>query len=173
MVNAAAGHPGFKAMQEMTLADFEMGVHMNLSGAFVVGREAGRVMIRQGRGSIIQFGSMYGQVSPDPRVYEGKVPVNPLDYGAAKAGTLQLVRYQAVMCGPHGVRVNAVVPGPFPDSNGMGTMAWFVDGLSQRVPLGRIGKAEEVVGAVLFLASDAASYVTGTTIVVDGGWTAW
>jgi NAD(P)-dependent dehydrogenase (short-subunit alcohol dehydrogenase family) len=116
---------------------------------------------------------MYGLVSPDPRIYEGKFPVNPVDYGAAKAGVLQMVRYQAVMWGPRGVRVNAVVPGPFPNPAGMGAQSWFIERLGQRVPLGRVGRAEEIVGAVVFLASDSASYVTGTTVVVDGGWTAW
>ena len=172
LVNASTWSTG-KALDQMRLADWEAGLRVSLSGAFVVSREAGRVMVRQGRGSIIQFGSMYGLVSPDPRVYEGRLPVNPIDYGTAKAGILQMVRYQAVMWGPRGVRVNAVVPGPFPNPAGMGTNEWFVERLSQRVPMGRVGRAEEIVGAVVFLASDAASYVTGTKIVVDGGWTAW
>ena len=76
------------ALEEMTQADFEAGTRVTLGGAFVLSREAGRVMVAQGRGSIIQFGSMYGLVSPDPRIYEGKFAVNPIDYGAAKAGVL-------------------------------------------------------------------------------------
>jgi len=172
LVNATHWSTG-KALAEMTLADFEAGTRVTLGGAFVLSREAGRVMVAQGRGSIIQFGSMYGLVSPDPRIYEGKLPVNPIDYGAAKAGILQMVRYQAVMWGRQGVRVNAVIPGPFPNPAGMGAADWFIQRLGDRVPLGRVGRAEEIVGAVVFLASDAASYVTGTSITVDGGWTAW
>ncbi len=171
-VNATAWSSG-KPMDQMTLADWEAGVRVTLGGAFVFSREAGRVMVRQQRGSIIQFGSMYGLVSPDPRIYGLRWNVNPADYEAAKAGILQLVRYQAVMWATCGVRVNAVVPGPFPNPTGQGADDQFVTRLSQRVPLGRVGRAEEIAGAVVFLASDAASYVTGTYVVVDGGWTAW
>jgi NAD(P)-dependent dehydrogenase (short-subunit alcohol dehydrogenase family) len=172
VVNATAYSTG-KPQEEMTLADFEAGLRVCLAGAFLLGREAGRVMIRQRSGSIIQFGSMYGLVSPDPRVYGPGQRVNPVDYETAKAGILQLVRYQAVMWAPHGVRVNAVVPGPFPNPAGQGADTDFLARLSRRVPLGRVGRAEEIAGAVLFLASHAASYVTGTYLVIDGGWTAW
>jgi NAD(P)-dependent dehydrogenase (short-subunit alcohol dehydrogenase family) len=172
VVNTTTWSTG-KKMEEMTLAEWQAGTQVSLGGAFVVGREAGRVMVRQGRGSIIQFVSMYGLVSPDPRVYGTKWACNPPDYEAAKAGVLQLVRYQAVMWAPRGVRVNAVVPGPFPNPAAMGADREFVERLDHRVPMGRVGRADEIAGAVVFLASDAASYVTGTYLVVDGGWTAW
>ena len=173
LVNTTCWSTG-KSLDQMSLAEWEAGTRVSLGGAFVLAREAGRLMADQQRGSIIQFGSMYGVVSPDPRVYEGRLPVNPPDYGAAKAGVLQLVRYQAVMLGPRGVRVNAVVPGPFPNSAKYVDNQWFgIPRLSERVPMGRVGRAEEIVGAVVYLASDAASYVTGTSLVVDGGWTAW
>jgi NAD(P)-dependent dehydrogenase (short-subunit alcohol dehydrogenase family) len=172
VVNTTTWSTG-KKMEQMTLDDWQAGTRISLGGAFVVGREAGRVMVAEGRGSIIQFGSMYGLVSPDPRVYGTKWTCNPPDYEAAKAGILQLVRYQAVMWAPQGVRVNAVVPGPYPNPAGMGADREFIEQLSRRVPMGRVGRAEEIAGAVVFLASDAASYVTGTYVVVDGGWTAW
>lgn len=171
-VNATAFSTG-KPMEEMTLSDWQSGTRVTLGGAFVLGREAGRVMVPQGRGSIIQFGSMYGLVSPDFRVYGDRFAHNPPDYEAAKAGILQLVRYQAVKWARHGVRVNAVVPGPFPNPSGMGGDRDFVARLADRVPMGRVGRAEEMAGAVLFLAADASSFVSGTSIVVDGGWTAW
>lgn len=172
LVNTTTWSTG-KSLDQMSLAEWEAGTRVSLGGAFVLAREAGRLMSEQGSGSIIQFGSMYGMVSPDPRVYEGRLPVNPPDYGAAKAGVLQLVRYQAVMLAPRGVRVNAIVPGPFPNPAGMGGHEWFTQRLAERVPMGRVGRAQEIVGAVVYLASDAASYVTGTSLVVDGGWTAW
>jgi NAD(P)-dependent dehydrogenase (short-subunit alcohol dehydrogenase family) len=171
-INAAA-YSTCKAMEQMTATEWEAGLRVSLTGAFVFAREAGRVMVEQGGGSIIQFGSMYGMVSPDPRVYEPPMFVNPVDYGAAKAGILQLVRYQAVMWGPKKVRVNAIVPGPFPNSAKEMNDSAFQGRLAHKVPMGRVGKSSEIAGAAVFLASDASSYVTGTQIVIDGGWTAW
>jgi NAD(P)-dependent dehydrogenase (short-subunit alcohol dehydrogenase family) len=162
-----------KPMLELPAEDWEQCMRVTLTGAFIAGRESARVMIKQGFGSIVQFSSMYGVVSPDPRMYPPPQPVNPIHYGVAKAGVLQMVRYQAVMLAPQGVRVNAVVPGPFPYPWSQGADRTFVERLSAKVPMGRVGKAPEIVGAVVFLCSDAASYVTGTSIVVDGGWTAW
>lgn len=172
LINATTFSTG-KPMEQMSMADWEKGTHVSLAGAFALAREAGRVMVSQGRGSIIQFSSMYGIVSPDPNMYDAGMNVNPIDYGAAKAGILQMVRYQAVMWGPKGVRVNAIVPGAFPQAGGNLENIPFVKRLEAKSPMRRIGRADEIVGAALFLASDASSYVTGTKIVVDGGWTAW
>ena len=171
-INATAFSTG-KPMQEMQVSDWEKGLRVTLIGAFLMARESAKVMLAQGKGSIIQFSSMYGVVSPDPRMYPPPLVMNPLDYGAGKAGILQMVRYQAVVYGPHGVRVNAIVPGTFPNPTGHGGNPEFVSKLNAKAPMGRVGKAEEIAGAVAFLASDASSYVTGTQIVVDGGWTAW
>ncbi len=162
-----------KPMDEMSLADWTKGMRVSLDGAFLFSREIGKLMAAQGKGSIIQFSSMYGKVSPDPRIYAPNYNVNPVDYGVAKAGILQMVRYQAVMLGPKGVRVNSIIPGPFPNPAGQGGNAEFVNKLGDKVPMGRVGRAEEIVGAVIFLASEASSFVTGTEIVIDGGWTAW
>jgi len=162
-----------KPMDEMTLADWTKGMRVSLDGAFLFTREIGKLMAAQGKGSIIQFSSMYGRVSPDPRIYAPNYNVNPVDYGVAKAGILQMVRYQAVMLGPKGVRVNSIIPGPFPNPVGQGGNPEFVSKLSSKVPMGRVGRCEEIAGAVVFLASDASSFVTGTEIVIDGGWTAW
>ena len=162
------------AMEEMTARQWEQGMRVTLTGAFVLGREAGRVMKAAGAGgSIVQFSSMYGVVSPDPRMYSPPHQVNPIDYGVAKAGVLQMVRYQAVMLAPHKIRVNAIVPGPFPDPNTQGADPEFLRRLSGKSPMGRVGRGTEMGGAVVYLASDASSYVTGTQLVVDGGWCAW
>ncbi len=160
-------------MDKMTTHEWEEGLRVTLTGAFVLGREGGRVMKSQGGGSIIQFSSMYGLVSPDPRIYPPRHKVNPIDYGVGKAGVLQMVRYQAVMLAPYKVRVNAIVPGSFPDPTTQGADPDFERKLSDKCPMGRVGQPPEVAGAVVYLASDASSFVTGTRIVIDGGWTAW
>jgi len=172
MVNCTYGTTA-RPMEEMTLAEWEQGMRVSLSAAFVLAREAGRVMVAQGRGSIIQFSSMYGLVSPDPRIYRDGIGVNPVDYGVAKAAILQLVRYQGVMWAPHGVRVNAIVPGPFPHARTQADHPRFIERLSRKTPIGRIGRGDECAGAVVFLACDEASYITATSITIDGGWTAW
>lgn len=160
-------------METMTAAQWEAGMRVSLTGAFVATREAGRVMKAAGGGSIVHFSSMYGMVSPDPRMYPPSQTPNPIDYGVAKAGILQLVKYQGVFLAAHGVRVNAIVPGPFPNPHAQGGDPDFMNLLLAKCPTGRVGRPEEIAGAVVFLCSDAASYVTGTKIVVDGGWTAW
>jgi NAD(P)-dependent dehydrogenase (short-subunit alcohol dehydrogenase family) len=162
-----------KPWEELSAADFNAGMRVSLTGAFLATREAGKLMRTQGHGSIIHFSSMYGVVSPDPRMYPATQAVNPIDYGVAKAGILQMVRYQAVQLASSGVRVNAVVPGPFPIPSTQGQDVEFMKRLQAKVPMGRVGNPKEISGAVVFLASDAASYVTGTQITVDGGWTAW
>jgi gluconate 5-dehydrogenase len=172
LVNATAYSTG-APMQEMNLKQWQDGIAVTLNGAFLLSKEAGKIMTAQGKGSIIQFSSMYGKVSPDPKIYGPEYNVNPIDYGAAKAGISQMVRYQAVMFAPMGVRVNSIVPGPFPNPRGQGKDKSFVEKLSKKVPMGRVGKADEITGAVVFLASHASSFITGTEIVIDGGWTAW
>lgn len=159
-------------LDQMSLDDWHDGMRVNLDAAFLVAREAGRIMKAQERGSIVQFSSMYGVVAPHPEIYEN-MPVNPAHYGVAKAGVLQLVKYQAAIIGRSGVRVNAIVPGPFPFQSLQDTDPGFTERLSDQTMLGRVGKSDEIAGAVVYLLSDASTYVTGTQITVDGGWTAW
>jgi NAD(P)-dependent dehydrogenase (short-subunit alcohol dehydrogenase family) len=119
--------------------------------------------------SVITVASMYGLVSPKPHLYDTPEAGNPPYYGAVKAGLVQLTRYAAVELGPSGVRVNCVTPGAFPGGGDPGLLAR----LGQQTPLGRVGDPAEIATSVLFLASPRSSYVTGTNVVVDGGWTAW
>ena len=122
--------------------------------------------------SIINIGSMYGLVSPDPRIYGKSGMDNPGSYGAGKAAIVQYTRYCAVHLASRGIRVNCISPGPFPDAAAQKKKA-LVRALGRKVPLGRVGRPEEIQGTVVFLASMASSYVTGQNIVVDGGWTIW
>ncbi len=126
-----------------------------------------------GHASAINIASMYGLVSPDLRIYDSQEESNPPFYGSAKAALLQLTRYAACEYAREGIRVNAISPGPFPKSEVRAQNPAFHQRLCAKTPLGRTGEPEELKGAVVFLASDAATYVTGANILVDGGWTAW
>jgi len=162
-----------KAMADLTLADFDAANESNLTATFHLTREVGALMAARGNGSIVLFSSMYGTVSPDPRIYETPMNPNPIEYGVGKAGIQQMARYLAVHRGSRGVRVNSISPGPFPNPPQQSGNPEFVKRLAQRTPLGRIGQAPEIAGAVAFLLSDASSFVTGHNLAVDGGWTAW
>ena len=127
---------------------------------------------RQGGAAIVNIASMYGTVSPDLRIYaDGRH--NPLHYGTSKAAMLQMTRYLACHLASNGIRVNAVSPGPFPRPELRLDDESFYKTLESKVPLGRLGRAAEVAGPVVFLLSDAAAFVTGANIAVDGGWTSW
>jgi NAD(P)-dependent dehydrogenase (short-subunit alcohol dehydrogenase family) len=148
---------------------------VNLDGAFHVMKSAGALMLNQGRGgSIISTASVYGLLGADDRIYEGSnymgMQINtPPSYAAAKAGLIGLTRYFAARWGSDGIRVNAIAPGGVES----GQNDVFAQRYGARVPMGRMARADEIVGAVVWLASDAASYVTGQVISVDGGLTAW
>jgi NAD(P)-dependent dehydrogenase (short-subunit alcohol dehydrogenase family) len=123
-----------------------------------------------GDASIINIASMYGAVAPDARIYADPSGQSPFHYGPAKAGLIQLTRHLAAQFGPLGVRVNALAPGPFPAAI---TDAAFAARLAGKTMLGRLGQRDEIGGPLLFLAAPASSYMTGATLAVDGGWTAW
>ena len=147
---------------------------VNLDGLFLVARAVGTRMAARGAGSIVQTASIYGLRAPDPRVYEGSEyrgqPINtPPVYSASKAGVIGLTKHLAAYWGDRGVRVNTLTPGGVES----GQNETFQARYGARVPLGRMARPDEMVGALLFLASDAASYVTGQNIIVDGGLSAW
>jgi NAD(P)-dependent dehydrogenase (short-subunit alcohol dehydrogenase family) len=122
--------------------------------------------------SVVNIASMYGLVSPDPSLYPEDVPVNPMHYGATKAGLLQLTRYLAVDLAAQRCRVNAVAPGAFPAPAVRESRPEFAARLAARAPLKRLGETREVYPPVRFLLRPDASFITGSTVTVDGGWTA-
>ncbi|MDB9702526.1 SDR family oxidoreductase [Rhodospirillales bacterium] len=148
---------------------------VNIDGVFLVAQAVGKQMIKQDHGgSIIQTSSTYGLVGPDFGIYEGSEYMGcrittPAAYAASKGAVIQLTRYLATYWGDKGIRVNTLVPGGIES----GQNETFQENYGTRVPLGRMADVDEMVGAVVYLASDASSYMTGQMIVVDGGWTAW
>ena len=147
---------------------------VNLDGMFNVAQVFGGLMAERGYGSIVQTASIYGLMAPDQRIYEGSEYLGraintPAVYTASKAGVIGLTKHLATYWAPKGVRVNTLTPGGVES----GQNETFKARYGARIPLGRMARADEMVGAMLFLVSDAASYVTGQNIAVDGGLSAW
>ncbi|MGA8740919.1 MAG: SDR family oxidoreductase [Terracidiphilus sp.] len=165
----------FASTEEYSLAEWRKIMSVNVDGMFLVAQAVGKQMQKQGTGgSIIQTASIYGIVSSDKRIYEGSFYLgrqisNPAVYSTSKAAVVGLTRYLAANWGDSGIRVNALVPAGVES----GQNDTFKSRYSARVPLGRMAKADEMVGALVYLASDASSYVTGHCLVVDGGLSAW
>lgn len=123
--------------------------------------------------SVVNVASMYGVVSPDPAIYGDSGKNNPIHYGTSKGGMIQMSRYMACHLGHLGIRVNSIAPGPFPRTEFDPGIPDFYANLAKKVPMGRVGVAREVAGPIVFLLSEASSYVNGVNLPIDGGWTAW
>ncbi len=150
----------------------EFSRHMaNVTGYFLLARRLrDHAVQRQAAASVIMIGSMYGVVGSYPEAYAGVTNASPAAYHALKGGIVHLTRHLAVYWGEDQVRVNCLSPGPFPGARAAPEM---VERLIHKSPLKRMGKPHELKGALLLLASDAGSYITGNNLLVDGGWTAW
>jgi len=153
---------------------FDAVLDVDVKGAFLCCQVVGGAMAREGRGSIVNVSSIYGLLSPVQGLYDfrraqGETFVKPVAYSVSKAAILNLTRYLATYWAKDGVRVNTLtLAGVWNDQP-----AEFLEAYVERVPLGRMLDAGEALGALVFLASDASSYVTGANVVVDGGWSAW
>ena len=161
-------------LEDYDLETWRRVMAVNLDGMFLVARAVGARMASRGRGSIVQTASVYGLLAPDGRIYEGsdyrgrQISTPPV-YSASKAGVIGLTRHLAAHWAGSGVRVNTLTPGGVES----GQNDTFKARYGARVPLGRMALPQEMVGALIFLASDASSYVTGQNLVVDGGLSAW
>lgn len=159
----------YEKFESYPLEDWEKVMAVNLTGAFLCTQEVLKEMRKQGSGSIINISSIYGVMAPDQRIYKGTDFNTPAVYSASKAGLIGLTKYLASYLAGQGIRVNCISPGGvFNEQDPK-----FVEQYSARVPLGRMAKKNELNGAVLFLASDASSYVTGQNLIVDGGLSCW
>lgn len=175
--NAAVKSPNFFApLEKYPLEDWNQVMMVNVTGMFLAIREIGSCMAEQGKGSIINISSIYGVVGPDQQIYEGSWYKNlggaintPLIYSATKGAVISMTKHLATYWGSKGVRTNTLSPGGVTS----GQNSVFQKKYSARVPLGRMASQDDLIGALLFLASDASSYVNGQNIIVDGGLTAW
>lgn len=170
---SAGEEGGFaNAFEEYPLDSWREALDVNLTGVFLTSQAAVRPMLNQGGGVIVNLCSIYGLVGPDQRLYQREgaaVQYKPAYYSVTKAGVLGLTRYLATYYAGKNIRVNALTPGGVYDQHDDA----FVRAYSSRAVLGRMAKKDELNGALLFLVSEASSYMTGANLVVDGGWTTW
>ncbi len=160
------------SFEDYPLEAWNQALSVNLTGAFLCSQAAAQPMLEQGRGVIINLSSIYGLTGPDQRMYQrpGKpVEYKPVYYAVTKAGILGLTLYLATYYTGKNIRVNALTPGGVYNNHDDD----FVRAYSARAVLGRMASKDDMNGALLFLASDASAYMTGSNLVVDGGWTAW
>jgi NAD(P)-dependent dehydrogenase (short-subunit alcohol dehydrogenase family) len=183
LINNAANNPkvessgaqAWSRLENFPLAVWEADLRVGLTGAFLCSRVFGAEMARRGKGVVLNISSDLGVIAPDQRLYrqpgvpEDQQPVKPVTYSVVKTGLIGLTRYLATYWATSGVRVNAISPGgvfnnqPEP----------FLAELHQRIPLSRMAHQNEYQGSILFLCSDASSYMTGANLIVDGGRTCW
>jgi NAD(P)-dependent dehydrogenase (short-subunit alcohol dehydrogenase family) len=166
LVNNAGATWG-AAPEDVPLESWQKVLDVNLTGAFVFCQAAGRVMIGQGGGRILNVASIAGL-----RGYPAEV-LDAVPYNASKGGVIAMTRDLACKWARHGIRVNAIAPGWFPSDMSAGVLRRGEDAIVDRIPLRRLGGADDLKGAVAYLASAASDYVTGHTLVVDGGESAW
>ena len=171
LVNNGNDTTGLRDLTDVNGEQFR-GTLGNAAGYFLLARLVrDHALERGGPASVIMLGSMYGIVGSYPDAYEGVCMASPVAYHAVKGGIVHMTRHLAVYWARDNVRVNSLSPGPFP--NPATAPAEMVERLCTRSPMGRMGLPHELKGAVVFLASDASSYMTGQNLVIDGGWTAW
>jgi NAD(P)-dependent dehydrogenase (short-subunit alcohol dehydrogenase family) len=154
--------------EDVSYDSWKMNVNNHLGGYFLCCQKVAAQMKLQEGGSIINLASIYGVIAPDFSIYEGSTMTNPVAYSAIKGGVIAFSKYMATYYAKDHIRVNCISPGGVFDNQANS----FVEKYAAKTPLGRMASQKDIVGAVLYLASDASSYVTGHNLLVDGGWTA-
>lgn len=173
LVNNAYGGTG-PTIETATAEDFDRAYHTGVTAYFLLAREVvNHVRERKASGSIINIGSMYGVVGSYPDAYTDLPVKSPPNYHGLKGGIVHLTRHLAVYWAEDNVRVNCISPGPFPKTAILEGQPEFIRRLESKSPMRRMGRPDELKGAVVLLASEAGSYITGQNLLVDGGWTAW
>ena len=155
--------------ENFPLNEWNKAISVNLTGIFLTCQEVGKIMVKQKNGNIINISSTYGLVAPDQRIYGVSGQNAAAFYSATKAALVNLTRYLASYWNRTGIRVNSLSPGGVENSQEKN----FIKNYSEKTILGRMAQKDEYVGSILFLSSDASSYMTGSNLIVDGGWTAW
>lgn len=165
----SANNNVFPPFEDYPLKDWKQTIDVNLTGTFLVAREAGRAIKNCGGGSIVLTSSIYGVVGPDHSIYEGQSFRSLPGYSASKSGIIGLARWLATWWAEDNIRVNALSPGGVKNRQPVD----FVANYSSRTPLGRMANPSDIAASLVFLLSDASSYYTGQNLIVDGGLTAW
>lgn len=156
-------------IEQIPFTSWTANVNNHLGGYFLCCQIAAEKMKEAGNGSIINMASIYGVCGPDFSIYKGTAMTMPAAYSAIKGGLITFTKYLATYYADKNVRVNSISPGGIYDKQPLS----FVEKYSKKTPLGRMADPNEIVGGVIYLASDASSYVTGYNLIIDGGWTAW
>ncbi len=183
LINNAANNPkvedaasqAFSRLERFPLQQWHDDLAVGLTGAFLCSQIIGRELARRGRGVIVNISSEYGLIAPDQRLYhqpgvpDDQQPVKPITYTVVKSGLVGMTKYLATYWADRGVRVNAITVGGVEN----GQPEEFVQRASRLVPLGRMARPDEYMGSIVFLCSDASSFMTGANLVVDGGKSTW
>jgi gluconate 5-dehydrogenase len=173
LVNNAYGGTA-PTIESATAEDFDRAYHTGVTAYFLLAREVARhLRERKAPGAVINIASMYGVVGSYPEAYTDLPTNSPPNYHALKGGVVHLTRHLAVYWARDGIRVNTISPGPFPKPETHTQLPEFIARLEAKTPVGRMGRPEDLKGAVVLLAADAGAYITGQNLLVDGGWTAW
>lgn len=155
--------------ENLELKYWKRAIDVNLTATFLCCQEVGKIMLKQQSGNIINISSIYGMVAPDQRLYGKSKQNSAVFYATTKGAVINFTRYLASYWGRNGIRVNCLSPGGVQNLQDKG----FQKRYSEKTMLNRMAKKDEFVGAVIFLCSDTSSYMTGSNLIIDGGWTAW